>query len=177
MDEGTLSKRNQDAIENAWHIHEAQADWTGKVDAKASFSFGIQSAIIAAVVALVADDKLFDNFKGWWVVLFALGILALCAGAVTAALVVAPLLRSKNLKQESNRDFIYFGHLKFLDPDDVEQRLRDGDLLPVLSRQVVRMADIAWKKHIKVKWSIWLGVGGGAALVACGLLLESGLTA
>lgn len=171
-----MSKQNKDAVENAWRIHDAQSDWTGKVDAKASFSFGIQTAIIAAVVALVADDKLYDNFRGWWVLIFIAGIVALSAGAVLAALVVAPLLRGKNLKAESRHDFIYFGHLKHLSATDVENRLRNQDLLPVLSRQVVRMADIAWKKHLKVKWSIWCGVMGGAILVVCGLLIETDFT-
>lgn len=167
------SKRRNDsrsAEETAWRIHEAQADWTGKVDAKASFSFGIQAAVIAAVVALTADDKLFDQFNGWWVWLFVVGLLLLMAGALVAALVVAPLLRSKNLEKESERDFIYFGHLQYLEPRELERRLRDVDPIPALSRQITRMADIAWKKHVKVKWSIWLGAGGGFLLVVSGAL-------
>jgi len=174
-----MSKRANDdnihAVENAWHIHDAQADWTGKVDAKASFSFAIQSALLAAVVALVAGDKLFTGFRGWWVGLFIVGVLSLGAGAVTAAWVVAPLLRSKDLKRESEEDHIYFGHLRHVGASELEERLRDRDLLPVLARQLVRMSAIAWKKHVLVRWSIWLGVAGGTSLTICGLLLKLGL--
>ena len=168
--------RNAQAVENAWRLHEAQSDWTGKVDAKASFSFGIQSAIIAAVVALIADEKLFSDFGGWWIAIFIAAILCLCVGALTAAIVVAPLLRSQSLKRESRKDFIYFGHLRHLTSRDLEIRLRERDILPALSRQIVRMAEISWKKHMRVKWSIWLGVLGGGLLVACGFLLKFGLT-
>lgn len=146
-------------------------DWTGKVDAKASFSFGIQSFVLAAVVTLIADDKLFDDFAQWWVGLFLFGILLLGAGVTVAAVVVAPLLRSRNLKAESKIDHIYFGHLRHVSPEELEARLRDRDILPVLSRQIARSAGIAWKKHRRVQASIALGLSGGFTLVLCGLLI------
>lgn len=160
-----------EAIENAWRIHDAQADWTGKVDAKASFSFGIQSFVIAAVVALIADDKLFDDFASWWIGLFLFGVCLLGLGVVWAALVVAPWLRASELESESKVDHIYFGHVRLVSPSELERRLRDDDFLPVLTRQIVRSADIAWKKHRRVQTSIALGVAGGLTLIACGLLI------
>lgn len=160
------------AVVNAWRIHDAQADWTGKVDAKASFSFGIQSAIIATVIALTAEDKLFDNFQGWWVALFLAGVLLLMSGAFMSALVVAPILRSKNLNQESRDNFIYFGHLRYWNGHEerLQRKLLETDLLAQLTLQLTRTAEIAWKKHVKVRLSIWFGMAGGFVLVVCGLV-------
>jgi hypothetical protein len=150
-------------------------DWTGKVDAKAAFSFGIQSALLAAVVTLVAGNKLFDRLSGWWIALFLAALVLVGIGAFLAALVVAPILRSANLKKESKSDSIYFGHVRFLSALELERRLRTRDPLPQLSRQIVRASKIAWTKHVRVQWSIWLGVSGGFVLVICGLLVASGV--
>lgn len=172
-----MRTRRRDAVSNAWAIHQAQMEWTAKVDAKAAFAFGAQSALLAAVVALVASDKLFDRLTGWWILPFIIGMALVAAGAFASALVVAPILRGRGLKAESEQDSIFFGHVRLLWPREVERRLRYDDPLPQLSRQIVRAAEIAWKKHVRVQWSIWLGVAGGFVLAVCGLLVAAGLIA
>lgn len=167
-----VSRRHDAAVEQAWRIHEAQADWTGKVDAKATFSFGVQSAAIVAVVTLAAGGKLFDKFAGWLVVLFIVGVLALMLGATLSAVVVAPLLRASRLREEAKDNYIYFGHARFWKdrPDELTKRLLIDDPLPQLARQIAVMADVAWTKHLLVRWSIWIGVVGGFILVVCAYL-------
>ena len=41
----------------------------------------------------------------------------------------------RRTSSESKRDFIYFGHLRHLEPKDLEERLRDVAPIPALSRQ------------------------------------------
>lgn len=160
------SRRRADALESAWQIHSAQAAWIAHADAKATFSLAIQSAIIAGVVALIAANKLISNLLNWWTLGFGTGLLLLASGVIIAARVVAPVLRGVGLEDEAQVDHIYFGHVRLVSAKDLETRLSQGDLLGVVARQIVRMADIAWKKHIRVRWSIWLGISGGLVLAA-----------
>src|SRR5680860_616159 len=157
------------AIDTAWRIHQAQVEWTGKVDAKATFAFAIESAAIATVVALTAKDRLFSDLEGYWLILYCVGLTSLLVAAGFAALVVIPRLRSKHLEKESRTNFIYFGHARLWDVKELESALKDTDILPQLSRQIVGMADISWTKHVRVQWSFRLAAFGGLALVACGL--------
>jgi Family of unknown function (DUF5706) len=154
------------AIENAWRIHNAQVDWTGKVDAKAAFAFGVHSAVIAGVVVLVSTGRVFHPVvHGYTLAVFILGLVFMMAAVILSALVVAPRLRSKKVKPEADSNFIYFGHVRYWKPVDLERALRAEDLLPQLSRQIVSMAKIAWVKHRRVQWSIWVGFVGGLVLV------------
>lgn len=147
--------------EHAWQIHSAQMDWTGRVDAKASFALALDSAAVAALVALSAENMVFADIRdswAWWpywtsVVLFIIGgFLALSA--------VAPSLRSRQMKAERYDNYIYFGHARSWRPEFLEAELGTVDVTSVLSRQIVVMARIAWTKHLKVGWSLWL-IGAG----------------
>lgn len=157
----TVQEEPSQGFENAWRLHEAQMDWTGKVDAKAAFALTVQAALLGAVVVLLPDMNTCIEY-----VLLGASVLLVSAGAVCAAQVVAPRLRSKNIPQESGSNFIYFGHARAWKPENLARELKSTDLTEQLARQVVVMADIAWKKHRRVAWSIWLGVVGGAFLLA-----------
>lgn len=159
------------ALDTAWRIHQVQVDWTGRVDAKAGFAFTIESAAIATTVALTASGRLFSALDEWWLsALYAFGLVSLLVAAGLAAVVVIPRLRSSNAAGEARHNFIYFGHARHWQPADLEAALRQGPMLPQLSRQIVVMARIAWTKHVRVQWSFSLAVVGCACLVACGLL-------
>lgn len=158
------------AIDTAWRVHQAQMDWTGKVDAKATFAFAIESAAIATIVGLTSNDRLYSDLDEWWLVgLYAIGLTCLLLAAGCAALVVIPRLRSKEVAKEARRNFIYFGHARLWEPDDLARALRHEALLPQLARQITAMADIAWTKHQRVQWSFRLAIVGGLAMTACGL--------
>jgi hypothetical protein len=156
-----------DPIDTAWKIHDALVDWTGKVDTKASFSLTVESALLAGVVTLSGEGRVFHHLNRWAVVWYVVGIALLIAGALCAAWVVRPRLRAANLKAEAQGNFIYFGHLRHLTPEAVQDRLEATPLLPVLSKQLVEMAKIAWIKHRMVQLSMSLAPAGVAALGLC----------
>lgn len=159
------------ALDNAWKIHAAQVDWTGKVDAKASFAFALESAVIATTVALSADGRLFSSLPpGVVSVFYWLGLLFLAAGSFFALVVVRPRLKASQIERSSAENFIYFGHAQYWESDDLAVALKERDILPVVTRQIVVMAEIAWQKHRWVQHSMTLGGVGGALLVACGLI-------
>lgn len=156
-----------DPIDFAWKIHAALVDWTGKVDTKASFALTIETALLAGVVTLSGDGRVFHNLNGWAVAWYVLGILLLIAAVLCAAWVVRPRLRGANLKAEATDNFIYFGHLRHLTPEVVQERLEGTELLPVLSKQLVEMSKIAWMKHRFVQVSMSLAPAGVVALAIC----------
>lgn len=91
-------------------------------------------------------------------------------GAVLAAAVVSPRLRSKGLVADSRKHSIYFGHARHLSAEELAVRHRKDEPLPRIAQPIVVMAEIAWVKHVRVAWSIWLGVAGGLLLLASALL-------
>lgn len=161
------------ALDNAWQLHAAQMEWTGKVDTKAGFILTLDTAAIATGVALSADGLVFHGIRESWIqVLYGFALSSLIVAAALAAWAVAPALRSGKLKEEATVDFIYFGHSRHWQADDLAAVLRDGDALPVVTRQVVRMAGIAWDKHRRVWWSTWLTLVGVALMAASGMILS-----
>jgi hypothetical protein len=154
-----------DALENAWRLHDVQMDWTSKVDAKAAFALTIQAALLAAAVVLLDDMNSPLEYT-----LMGGSVLAVAAGALLAARAVSPQLRTKHLARESHSSFIYFGHARAWAPGALADQLRCADMTDQVARQVVVMAEIAWTKHRRVAWSIWLAVAGGALLLAAGVV-------
>lgn len=169
------SSNHQNAVETAWKIHQAQGDWTNRVDAKAAFAFTIESAALATAVTLTSGDNLFSTLTNpCALVLFLLGIGLLILGAVLAALVVIPRLREKDSADEASDNFIYFGHARSWEENQLNAALLTHDILPQLSRQIVVMAKIAWVKHQRVKWSFISALVGILFLVLAGLIISLG---
>ncbi|MBC6456363.1 Pycsar system effector family protein [Actinomadura sp. HBU206391] len=151
-----------ESTETAWRIQAAVADWTAKADSKASFALTTQST---AVLGLLASSKRaagdFDSTVP--PLLLWLGVLLMVGGVGCAAWAISPNLRVERRGLENEDDFLYFGHVRHLDPAVLEAARRDKDPLPSLSQQVVVMSEIAWNKHRRVQWSLMLAVAGGAA--------------
>jgi len=172
-----VDNTRRESLETAWKIHGAIVDWTGKVDAKASFAFTIESAGVATTVALSGDKRTFSTLEGpWQNFLYNGGILSLLIAAAFAVWVVIPRLRMRHVRREFPNNFIYFGHLKYWKPEDLSDAIGKKDLLPALTHQMVKMSQIAWRKHVAVKISMWLAISGGLSLVACGIMIRFGLT-
>lgn len=168
---GSPIREDVASLDAAWLIHQAQGEWTSRVDSKAAFAFTIESAAIATTVALTAEGRLFADLEIWWLaVSYAIGLGLLLVAAGFAALVVIPYLRRKKVDGEARHNFIYFGHARLWEPQNLEKALRVEPILPQLSRQIVAMARIAWVKHVRVQWSFSLAVAGAACLVVCGLV-------
>ena len=107
------------------------------------------------------------DLGGWAVVWYVVGILLLVASVLCAAWVLRPRLRASNLEVEAPDNFVYFGHLRHLTPEAVQDRLEGPTLLPVLSKQLVEMSKIAWTKHRLVQLSMSLSPIGVMALGIC----------
>ena len=164
--------REHRAIDEAWQIHGAQLDWTAKADAKAAFAFGVDSAIITTVAVLMSTGRVFVHFGHWYLVvtLFA-GLFLLVAAIIFASVGVAPRLRRKQTREQWRENFVYFGHARHWDPQDLAISLQESSLLPQLTRQIQVTATVAWKKHVAVNWAIWLTLAAGAMIA-----LYTGLT-
>lgn len=158
------------AVDSAWKIHAAQADWTAKVDVKASFALTLETAAIATVVALSAPGRLYSSLQGPTVVgLYWIGLALLGIAAFFAIIVVTPRLKSEAARKSYPDNYIYFGHVRHWEAEELAKTLREGDILPVLTRQITVMGDIAWQKHEWVQRSLFLGGIGGACLIICGV--------
>lgn len=68
-------------------------------------------------------------------------------GALFAVTAVIPRLKSDDVKDKALDNYIYFGHAQHWEATDLEVALKEREILPVISRQIVVMADIAWQKH------------------------------
>lgn len=154
-------------LDTAWQLHAAQMEWTGKVDTKAGFMLTLDTAAIATGVALSAEGMVFHGIAddNWLSLLYGLSLALLIAAAFMATWAVAPALRAGNLQAEATEDFIYFGHAQHWTADKLAEALGERDVLPVVTRQIVRMAEIAWNKHRRVAWATWL-TGAGVLLMA-----------
>lgn len=160
-------------LDTAWQIHAAQMEWTGKVDAKAGFILTLNAAAIATGVALSAKGLAFHGIAETWLqVPYGVALLLSIVAAALAAWAVAPSLRPGKLREEAKVDFIYFGHARYWDAHGLAEALEQQDPLTVVTRQVVRMAEIAWKKHRRVVWSTWLTVAGVALMALTGWALS-----
>jgi len=149
--------KKDESVENAWKIHAAITDWTGRVDSKANFALTFESALIAAVVTLSQDKKLLSTLNTWWeLAWYRLGIALFIVAALSCISVVSPRLRFWHVGNESTDNFIFFGHAKDWQPAKLTVALRERDILPVLSRQIVNMSKGVWKKHRRLQASLFL---------------------
>ncbi|MFF8195580.1 Pycsar system effector family protein [Streptomyces bobili] len=158
------------AGETAWRIHAALADWTGKVDAKAVFALTVESAALALTAVLRSSSRSAAGgaLPGLSVpALVTVGMGLLTVAVLLAVLAVVPRMGHTQVPR-SGQGFIYFGDLRGLAPDDLAQTLRTTDPLPALSRQLVVMSKIAWRKHRYTQASLVLAATGllTAALAA-----------
>ncbi|MFI0192749.1 Pycsar system effector family protein [Streptomyces sp. NPDC017082] len=147
--------------ETAWKIQSAVADATAKADSKAALALTLQSTTLAVLSLLASSRRAAGGFESVAAQsLLWLGIALIMAGACCAAWAVSPQLGKERRGPDPDADFLYFGHLRLMEPVVLERALRNTDPLPPLSRQVVVMSEIAWAKHRRVQCSLVLAVVG-----------------
>lgn len=153
-----------DAADTAWRIHTALMDWTGKVDTKASFALSLESAAVTALAVFSGDLSHASFGRGRWAVvaLYWAGVGLLMAAIVMSVAVVIPRLDSALSRADREAGFVYFGHLRHWDPVRLTEALRGRDPVPVLSRQVIVMSRISWRKHRLVQISLVAAAVGAA---------------
>ena len=147
-----------DRIGFAWKVHDALDAWTSKVDSKASIILAVETGVLALVATLTKDGPLAD-LHGRDVSWFRLGIAAIVGAIVMAGAAVFPQLKRSKIKSQWSKNSIYFGHLRFWNPDKLAEKLEEQSedmSLEELARQHVTMASIAWSKHAFLQVSMWL---------------------
>ncbi|WP_433402558.1 Pycsar system effector family protein [Streptomyces sp. CA-146814] len=155
------------ALDNAWRIHTSVAEWTGRVDVKASVVLTLEIAILAGLVTVSTEGDM--RMTGVRLVLLLAGACLLVAAVVSAVLVLMPRMRARKVRDEVAADFVYFGHLRLWDPVRLAEALQQ-DVLPVVTRSIVVNSDIAWRKHWLLRLSIVLALAGGLPLLLALLL-------
>jgi hypothetical protein len=158
------------ALETAWKIHAAVVDWTGKVDSKASFALAIETAVIAITIPLTEGDHRLGGLTGIHRAIFWAGMTLLALGILLAAAVVTPQLRGRKMAEEWPSGYVYFGHLQHWSATELAAQLAAGDMLEVLSRQLVNMSRIAWRKHRQLQLSMMAALLGSAFIGLTALL-------
>lgn len=158
--------------ETAWRIHAALLDWTGKVDVKAAFALTVESAALALAAALHSGARPSPgDLPTGLSALLAVGATLLGAAALLAVLAVVPRMRVDRTARHPTPDFIYFGHIRVLEPEELARVLRTADPLPALSRQLVTMSRIAWYKHCCTQASLVLAAVGLVAVALVGAVV------
>lgn len=163
---------DRDAEARAWTIYHSHGEWIARVDAKASILLALQGVTLGAVIALTDKHRPYADLKAWWEwALFLSGFALLLLGIVLAVMALVPRVTSEKPTRKEMRDYIYFGHTRLWEPKALEQELQKP-VLPVLSRQLVVLGRIAWKKHYLVKWSVWSYIVSGALLTTTALIVN-----
>ena len=161
------------AVEFGWKVHAAQEAWTAKVDTKAAIFFTLQTALLAALIAAHARDRLLGQLTGWRHVLGDVSLALSSMSVLVAGAAVVPLLgRSAQHRRGHREHLIYFGHLRHWNPEDLAVRLQTltvEDELQQLSRQLVELSRRNWMKHRRLQAAMTLAVVG-AACVALALM-------
>lgn len=163
-----------DPIDTAWRIHAAQVDWTGKVDSKASFALAIESGAMVAAIGFTGARGRLADIEGFWThVCYVGGFAALGFALICVAWVVRPRLRMLAMyrQKEHHTNYVYFGHLRKQTAEQLAVTLAEpSDLLEVLSRQIVAMSKLCWRKHVLLQISLTLAVIGVALLGVSAIL-------
>ncbi|MEU7581634.1 Pycsar system effector family protein [Streptomyces sp. NPDC041068] len=159
-----------DPVETAWRIHGVLVEWTGKVDAKASFALTLESAALGAVLALSGSGhRLTELDDALPRTLFWLGASLLGLSALASVSVVAPRLRSGPGHSRENH-FVYFGDLRCWESERPAERLRQTSPLESLTHQLVTMSQVVWVKNKRIRQSLTLAVIGSVSIVLAWLL-------
>lgn len=160
-----------DSIERGWNRHLALSEWTTRVDTKASILLALDVGLVGFVVTLTSKDGLLSGpSQTSWIAMVA-GLACLSAAILLSAGVVLPDLRGRGLRAEHDQHTIYFGHLRHWGVDELAQDLSsidDASELAQLSRQLVVISRMLWRKHRWLQWSVALLIAG-AALVGVSL--------
>lgn len=144
-----------EAIEFAWKVHAALDSWTGKVDTKASIVLAIESALFGFTVAQTKTGARFADLKGCEQTLYGFGFGLLLAAVLLALAVVFPQLKGRDAKKSWRKNMIYFGHLRYWEPTELAKALRhERPVLDQLAQQLVKMGQIAWRKHRLLQGSL-----------------------
>ncbi|MDR7273989.1 Pycsar system effector family protein [Catenuloplanes atrovinosus] len=135
-----------------WRLHAGLEAMAARADAKAGILLAHQGgAFVLGVTALQVHRV------GW---LLALALMLVVAAMGTSVAVVVPVLRPKTHMVTSD-DIVYFGHLREWQPPSLArriERLSKEDEIAMVTRQLVTLSRINWRKHRLLQISLSLTV-------------------
>ncbi|MCX4822180.1 DUF5706 domain-containing protein [Streptomyces sp. NBC_01142] len=141
------------------------------MDTKAAFALTIESAALALTTTLsFGPSAVLGHLRTGALTLLATGTSLIGLAILLAMLVVAPRMKGSQARRLSPSDFIYFGHVRHWDPERLVETLREADPLPALSRQLVVISKVAWRKHRCMQLSL-LAAAAGTVFIALAALL------
>ncbi len=157
------------AVDLSWKVHVATTDWIARADSKAWILLGLEGATLAGLITLTAPERSPLSSSGWVQFLFWAGCLLLFSAGLCSLSVVWPQLRRAQASVDARENVVYFGHLRHWDPAQLSVHLLsldDAAKVDSISRQLVALAQIAWRKHVLLCWSIALWPVGAVAVAA-----------
>lgn len=104
-----------------------------------------------------------------------MGLFLLLASVVLSMLVLMPRIKLREPKPK-DRGYLYFGHLRHWDKEALtatlaRNQVSDGQI----ADQVIKMSQIAWRKHVLLQWSLYLLLAGIVVIGGLYLLFVIGL--
>lgn len=147
------------AMESAWRIHAVLMDWTGKADAKAAVVLSLESAVMTAF-AVLSGGRPHSAGPTVSALCYWTGGGLLVLSVAVCVLAVLPRLKGVGSGEQRRMDYIYFGHLKRWDSQDLAEALPVHEVLPMLARQLVTLSRVCWRKHRLVQLSIIVACAG-----------------
>jgi hypothetical protein len=170
---GDDEERRLDGITFGWKVHDSIGDWTAKVDIKASIVLALEAAVVGFVITLSDKSGPLTNLAGSALTLYRVGLALLVISALLAASVVFPQLSRRRSRKVRPHGAIYFGHLRWWNPDQLREKLSTLDQasqLEELANQLVQTSVVAWRKHSLLQLSMVLAVLGGFTLMISHIL-------
>lgn len=161
--------------ELAWRVHENAKGWISQVDVKSAAALAIEAAVLGFALALITNSDTLSQLTALsrWTV--GVGLLLLLVSVILSMLVLMPRIKLGEPKSK-DRGYLYFGHLRHWDKETLaatlaRNQVSDGQI----ADQVIKMSQIAWRKHVLLQWSLYLLLAGIAVIGGLYLFLVVGL--
>ena len=175
----TVSKRSgrmsESSDELAWRVHDNAKGWIVQVDVKSAGALAIEAAVLGFALALVTNSETLGQLSGIsrWIIVA--GLLLLFVSVVLSTLVLLPRTKLREPKP-SNPGYLYFGHLRHWDESKLSEVLARNHVSDdQIASQVIKMSEIAWKKHLLLRWSLYFLLSGILLVGGLYLLLIAGI--
>lgn len=161
--------------ELAWRVHENAKGWISQVDVKSAAALAIEAAVLGFALALITNSDALSQLTtlSRWIV--GAGLFLLLVSVVLSMLVLMPRIKLREPKPK-DRGYLYFGHLRHWDQETLtatlaRNQVSDGQI----ADQVIKMSQIAWRKHVLLQWSLHLLLAGIVVIGGLYLLFVIGL--
>lgn len=155
-------------LELSWRVLGEVAGSISKADTKAGFVTGLNTAVLAGVLALTHLDRLGIAAR----VFVTIGAVLLVIALMFAVAVVLPILRARKSKHTSG-NFLYFGTVRQHSPAGLLARIASEDTAHTVCAQAVVLSRLSWLKHRLLQVSM-LATIAGTNLIGWTLLLAGG---